>query len=338
LTLDPVPETDSGLDASLQLKSKSSSRSRRRANTAASEGLLSFDTNGHHKPTYKHAKASQKSGPYQIPRGSSMHSSNGAGARSVDNLMHAGNGSDSQGSGSPDSTGCVNSEATSPLMTGSSSFAQLNGQLPPLDLSNIKFPPYVPNSTEFFERISDHDQPIFSAGLSAASVDWSNYEGLEFASKADFAPSSYSQPQSYGGDDFGAEQGPTLTTNTSTSGEVSEAEDILSKPLELEDFDSHYRNNTTLGLTHTGLLTNTDLSAFDLDESRFTKAGNKYLATSSLPGDDSTLLGSASGYGVFASFEDEQSYWMQDFSGLPNCALTESPTTDAPYMYQWDNQ
>lgn len=343
-----MPESDSDQDTSLQLKGKGSSRNRRRANTTSSDGLLSFDTQGHHKPTYKHAKVSQKCGPYQLNRVNSLQSTSSTGTRSVDNLMHAGSGSDSRGSRSPASSGIgegqsqryVKSEAASPLMTGSSSsFAELNGQLPPLDLSGIKYPPYVPNSADFFGSISDHEQPIFSAGLSATSVDWSHYDGLDFASKEDFAPSSYSQPQSYSGYDYtGSEQVPTLTTNTSTSGEVSEAEDILSNPL--DDYDTNYRSNTAgsgFGLGHTTLLGNTDLRALDFDDYRFPKAGNKFLPTpASLAGDEPTLLtGTSAGFTSFASLEDDPAYWMHDYSGLPN--LTDSPTESNIPTY-WDGQ
>lgn len=348
-----MPESDSDGDAAAQSKAlKAGTRSRRRANTTNSDVLLSFDANGHHKPTYKHAKVSQKCGPYQIHRVNSLHSTSSAGNRSVDSLMQAGSGSDSHSAGSPASSGTSEgmtqlqrgdkSGAASPLMTGSSSFSQLNGQLPPLDLSGIKYPEYVPNSADFFSGMSDHEQPMFSAGLSATSVDWSHYDGLDFANKAaaDFAPSSYSQPQSYGGYDFtGSEQLPTLTTNTSTSGEVSEAEDLLSNPL--DDFDAQYRNNnaTAAGfpLAQAGLMGNTDLGPLDFEDYRFIKDSNKFLTTnSSLAGEDPTLLAStAGGFGGFA-LEDDSAFWMNDYSGLPN--LTDSPTeTTLPAAY-WDGQ
>jgi len=298
---------------------------------------------GHHKPTYKHPKVSQKCGPYTMHRVNSLHSTSSAGNVSVDNFMHAGNGSDSQGSRSPASSGmgesqrCAKSEAPSPLLTGTStSFAQLNGQLPPLDLSGIKYPPYVPNSADFFGNISDHEQPIFSAGLSAEPVDWSHYDIGGFSSKAEFAPSSYSQPQSYSGYDFtSSEQVPTLTTTTSTSGDASEGEDILSNPL--EDFDTGYRNSATGSgfLNHASLLGSTDLSSLDFDDFRFPKTGNKYLPAVS-SGDEPTLLTSAStGFGGFASLEDDPAYWMHDYSGLPN--LTDSPTESNLPQF-WDGQ
>ncbi len=340
-------ESDSDQEDALQLKSTKSGTRRRRANTTSSDGLLAFDANGHHKPTYKHAKVSQKCGPYQLSRVNSLHSSSSLGNRSVDNLLQAASASDSRGSRSPTSSGSgessnqsqrrVRSEATSPLMTGASSFAQLNGQLPPLDLSSIKYPPYVPNSADFFGSISDHDQPMFSAGLSAASVDWSHYDGLDFASKAtDFAPSNYSQPQSYGGYDFtGSEQMPTLTTNTSTSGEVSEAEDLLSNSL--DDFDANFPNGASagFGLGH-GLLGSTDLTSLEFDDYRFLKDGNKYLPTpSSLAGEESTMIASGAGYGGFPSLEDDPAFWMNDYHGLPN--LTDSPSESNLPAY-WDTQ
>lgn len=257
-----------------------------------------------------------------------------------------GDSSSATGSGSGDGSSQaprrVKSEAASPLLEGSSSFAQLNGQLPPLDLSSIKYPPYIPNSADFFGTLSDYEQPMFSAGLSAASVDWSNYEGLELASKtADFAPSSYSQPQSYGGFDFtGSEQLPTMTTTTSTSGEVSEVEDFLSNPL--DDFDAFQTglstNGYALGHTHVGLLGNApDLTSLDFDEFNFLKkAGSKFIPTpSSLPAEDPTLLTStAPGFSGLTSLEEDPAFWMNDY-GVPN--LTDSPTESTMPSF-WDGQ
>jgi len=327
----------------MQIKtSKVISRSRRRANTTNSD-ILTFDANGHHKPTYKHPKPSQKCGPYQLNRVNSMHSSS-LGTHSMDSLLGGGDhcgGSSGPGSVSGDSLSQRSkSEAASPLMTGaSSSFAQLNGQLPPLDLSGIKYPPYIPNSADFFGNMSDHEQPMFSAGLSAASVDWSNYEGLDLASKtADFAPSSYSQSQSYGGYDFsGSEQLPTMTTTTSTSGDVSEVEDFLSNSLDdFETFRNNIPNGFGLGATHTQLLGAAELGSLDYDEMYFMKKTSaKFMGASSLPTEDPTLL--ANNASVFGGFplEDEQPYWINDFSGLPN--VTDSPTESNLPSF-WDNQ
>ncbi|KAK4189354.1 hypothetical protein QBC35DRAFT_380478 [Podospora australis] len=339
--LDTVPESDSdGSAGSLTRSSKPSSRVRRRANTTNSD-LLAFDANGHHKPTYKHPKASQKCGPYQLSRVNSVHSASSLGEHSVDSMLGCStSASDSVSGDSLPQSQRSKSEAASPLMTGSSSFAHLNGQLPPLDLSSIKYPAYIANSADFFGNLSDHEQPIFSAGLSAASVDWSGYEGLE--QSTDFAPSSYSQPQSYGGFDFGGSEAiPTLTTTTSTSGEVSEAEDFFSNPL--DDFDT-YRNTIPstgygLGHAHTNMLASTDLTNLDYEEYNFMKKTSaKFMAaTSSLVGEDPTLLAGASVFGGFASLEDEATFWpgISDYSELPS--LTDSPSeTNLPAF--WDGQ
>jgi hypothetical protein len=75
-----------------------------------------------------------------------------------------------------------------------------------------------------FSSIPDHEQPMFSAGLSSASIDWSHYDGLDFNNE-NFAASSYSQAPSFAGFDFSSIDQPALTT-TSTSGEISEVEDF----------------------------------------------------------------------------------------------------------------
>jgi hypothetical protein len=45
-----------------------------RASTQTSDGSVTFEENGHHKPTYKHTKACQKSSPYQLTRAHSAQS------------------------------------------------------------------------------------------------------------------------------------------------------------------------------------------------------------------------------------------------------------------------
>jgi hypothetical protein len=64
---------------------------------------------------------------------------------------------------------------------------QLKEQLPPLDLSSDLSS--VPSDYNFSQNrdardghsaIPDHEQPVFSAGLGSASIDWSHYDGLNF--------------------------------------------------------------------------------------------------------------------------------------------------------------
>jgi hypothetical protein len=174
--------------------------------------------------------------PYVVPRAHSIHGSSPGGLanRSVDNLPHTSTidalHSDSHIKDSMVSAQqqqrLVKSEHNSPILSSTSTFDQLNGQLPPLDLSNLNS---FPNDLTFvsfdgFPGISDIEQPIFSAGLSAGSVDWSHYDGLEF-NNANFT-SSFSQAPSFTGFDFSSVDQPALTT-TSTSGEISEVEDIV---------------------------------------------------------------------------------------------------------------
>lgn len=325
LQLDTVPESDSTKDLNSASLSSKNSRARSRANTTSSEGILSFDANGHHKPAHKRNKASQKCGPYQLNRANSVQHTS-----SAKNLSTNSHCSGSLGSRSPSHSSVSGgvrsrSEAASSLMTGSSSFAHLNDQLSPLDLSAIKYPAYVANSAEFFGSISDYDPPIFGA---VDNVDWSHYEGLDFASKtADFAPSSYSQPQSYGTFDFtGSEQMPNLTTNDSTSGEVSEVEDLL--PNALDDFETAFSNASAFSLpnSHANILGTTDLSSLEFDEYKMMKATTT---------DEPTLLAGASAGFAGYPLEDDPAYWMVKYHGLPS--LTDSPVESNLATY-WDGQ
>lgn len=310
-----------------------------------SESILSFDENGNRRSSLKHAKPSQKCEPYQLNRQNSAYS------------LHSASPTDSPSCNSPSSSSGFldrrksKSEAASPLMTGSAGLTHLNGQLTPLDLSSVD---YSWNKFDMFASTSEFDQPIFSAGLSATSVDWSHYDGLDFGAKAtaEFAPSNYSQPQSFGGFDMsGAEQPPTLTTSTSTSGEPSEVEDMISSSFE----DLGNANGFRTGTVGTGfdmdhisqsLLSSTDLSTLDYDEFMIKKAGNQFLPTpASLAGDEPVLVSSASAtMGNFPQtlVEEDPALWMgNDYShGLPSgefpLQLTDSPdgSSLAPF---WGN-
>lgn len=349
LQLTPVPESDSDDkdNAPTAKGPRGGVGSRRRANTVQLDGVLAFDDHGHHKPTHKHAKASLKCGPYQLDRANSAHVAGTLGRRSVDSDSPGDSGSTDSPvgtSGSPRDQCQADSEEASPLMTGSSSFADLNGRLPPLDLSGIEYPPYMSNGYDnLFGSLSDHEPPMFSAGLSATPVDWSHYDGLEFASRAaDFAPSNYSQPQSYGTFDLNGSEQPTLTTNTSTSGEVSEIEDFL--PNNIEDFDdAGFGTSTTsssfnLAQMHGNLLSRADLTPLSYNDFKLLKAGNKFLPTpASLAGEEPVLAATSSG-GIanYQLVDDDTALWMSDYAhglpGLPN--LTDSPDPNLPNFWE----
>jgi hypothetical protein len=226
----------------------------------------------------------------------------------------------------------VKSETASPLMGSSSGFQQLNGQLPPLDLSAIEYTPYNLASSTFdlfgSGFSSDHEGPMFSAGLSAASVDWSHYD-LDL--KGDnFAPSSYSQggAQSFNGlFDFpnGSEHAPTLAGTTSTSGEVSEVEDnFLTGDVEFDGFSTS--QNPFMRPSH--MLANNG----NLEYERYIKsATNKFLPVPASLDDGGPIAG-----GSFSLVEDDPAFWAASYNeGIPSVA--ESPD-GLPSTSFWDGQ
>lgn len=233
----------------------------------------------------------------------------------------------------------VRSEAASPLMTGASGKAALTAQLPPLDIAATEY-----DTWPKFDMFTD-EPPMFSAGLSA-SVDWSHYDGLDFGARAagDFAPSNYSQPQSYSGFDLnGSEQPPTMTTNTSTSGEPSELDDLI--PSSFDDLDVSAASH---GFGSLGGLPDSFLGNGLDYEFKVAKADpdNQYLPTpASLTSEEPILAatGSASMPG-FSAFPDEMSLWLgNDFAaihGLPTHGLSmsynDSPDGTMPSF--WDAQ
>ncbi|KAF6812594.1 copper fist DNA binding domain-containing protein [Colletotrichum plurivorum] len=308
--LDTVPESDSDKEANAP-RPKPPTR-RRRANTVHSDGMLTFDENGHHKPAHKHNKASQKCGPYQLNRVNSLHSTGSLGSHSPERVGDSSLKDPISGRAGPVcQQRLVKSEAASPLMRASTSFQQLNNQLPPLDLSSIEYPTYVPNATfDLFSgsgMSSDHDAPIFSAGLSTTSVDWSH---IDLGEKMDkFAPSSYSQAgaQSFNGVfdlGTGSEPAPTLAATTSTSGEVSEVEDNFIAGD--SDYDGFGTGSSSFIHPTNFLSTGTDLSAIDYDS--FVKSStNKFMTAPSF--DES-----GPNVGSSVSFDDDPAIWGQHFN------------------------
>lgn len=220
------------------------------------------------------------------------------------------------GSTSPDrESRMAKSEQASPSIEGNSSFQHLNGQLPPLDLSSIRYSDYS-SSFDLFS-ISDYEPPMFSAGLSATSVDWTQYDGLELKGE-NLTPSSF-QTQSFMGLDFGGSTEPTLTSN---SGDVSETEDFVPKFGGDSRFDS-FRGNTAssyLGMQQSMLPAN-DMSALDFDQFKGTAAASKLLSNQSSFDDSSSVF----------PLVDDDSYWsMNNFTD----GITHSPDPVASGL--WD--
>jgi hypothetical protein len=330
--LDTVPESDSDRESNQAQSAKSSVR-RRRANTIHSDGMLSFDENGHHKPTHKN-RVTQKCSPYQLNRVNSMHSASSLGNRSSDNLFGKSAG-ESRSAAAARSVGAreqrrVKSETASPLMASSPTFQQLNSQLPPLDLSGIEYPPYTANGTfDLFGGAGfspDNDGPLFSAGFSAASVDWSHYN-LGDVKAGEFAPSSYSQAgtQSFNGlFEFGSEPTPTLAGTTSTSGEVSEVDDNFI-PGDI-DFDG-FNGASTDYMRQNQLMAN-GLNRIDY-ESFLKSTSNKYLPTPASLDDGGPIAGSA-----FSLVDDDPAFWAQNYNdGVATLADSPDGLPAGPF---WD--
>jgi hypothetical protein len=177
----------------------------------------------------------------------------------------------------------VKSEHGSPILNAISNLDDLNGMLPPLDLTNIPGDYNFMANMDGFPAMPDLDQPLFSAGLSAASIDWSHYDGLDFNNTTGNFATSYSQAPSFTGFDFGSIDQPALTT-TSTSGEISEVEDFAPRGDQMpvrpslqrrygSDFDNSdvgdsYRLSTAssyVGLPQTQMLAGSNIDNLDID-------------------------------------------------------------------------
>lgn len=357
-----MPESDSDEASSA---SATANEKRPRALTAQSETGLTVFANGHHKPAHKHNNMASKCGlPYVVPRAHTIHGQSHAN-RSVDNLPHT-NTIDALHSESHIKDSMMSaqqeqrmakSEHGSPVMNPASNLDLLNGQLPPLDLSSL---PTDYNFLQFMDSnsaIPDMEQPMFSAGLSSASIDWSHYDGLDFNnfSTDNFAPSNYSQAPSFTGFDFASLEQPSLTT-TSTSGEMSEVEDFIpysenaSRPNLMNnqygsDYNSDfvdevdtYRLSTAssyIGMPQVQMLASNNLDTLDIDA--YLKAtqptNSSYPSHHGLPAswDDGKMAQTPSPYtdnyqGLTAEDENDV-FWMNPYAshGVANGGHSDLP-------------
>lgn len=163
---------------------------------------------------------------------------------------------------------------------------------------------------------SETDAPMYSAGLSAASVDWSHYDLSEMKGDS-FTPSSYSQAgtQSFNGlFDFGSgsEHLPHLANTTSTSGEVSEVEDFL--PGGDDDYhglDGFSRADSFIRPSGSVMANSADLTTIDYDS--FYKGAD---------------AGPMAGAGL-SMVEDDPAFWMPNYNeGI--ATMDESPDPLGP--------
>jgi hypothetical protein len=349
-----VPESDS--DEASSSSTPSNDTRRPRALTTQSEGGLTIFTNGHHKPVHKHNNMAHKCGlPYVVPRAHSIHgpSPSGLANRSVDNLPHTStidalhsesHMKDSMVSAQQEQRK-VKSEHGSPLLSPSSTLDQLNGLLPPLDFSNIGGEGNFLQNLDGFSSIPDHEQPMFSAGLSSASIDWSHYDGLDFNNE-NFAASSYSQARSFTGFDFSSIDQPALTT-TSTSGEISEVEDFglgdntgTRPPLLTNQYGSDFDNSelggdidgyrlsaasSYMGLPQAQMLASSNVE--DLDVDAFLKGvatTNGYAVPHGLPmtsfSDTTKMIppfDDNAAFQLLSAEEENDNFWINNFASNP---------------------
>ncbi|TVY53061.1 Copper resistance protein CRF1 [Lachnellula cervina] len=374
--LDPVPESDSDEPCLSSSSAPANENRRPRALTAQSENGLTSFVNGRHKPVHKSNTMAHKCGlPYVVPRAHSIHgpSPSGLANRSVDNLPHTNTidalHSDSHIKDSMVSAQqeqrMVKSEHGSPLLSTADNLEQWGGALPPLDLSGLSGD--YAQGLDGFSSIPDHEQPLFSAGLSAASIDWSHYDGLDF-NNDNFATSSYSQAPSFTGFDFNSIDQPALTS-TSTSGEISEVEEFPSlgdavpnrptlanatrygSDLDTSDFGGDidsYRLSTAssyVGLPQAQLLAGNNLDTLDIES--FMKAGNmqSYSANHGLPptsfADDSKVANNMGAFDDNSNFPslsadaDNEVFWMNNYS-TTNLGIDEAcGNLELPEEHVW---
>lgn len=369
--------------SSLGTSSSSSPKSpirRRRANTTRSEGTLTFDEHGRHKPaSHKHAKT-QKTSPYPSSRINSVRSTGVlshlmAASKSANNEDEAEEDDHSSGlgesdSGADDDGGFLSmttpasttatsapvsfhpadqsehrlsrSETTSPLHLGGN-FPQPhqlsdNSQLPPLNMGAVDYISYN------YSTFESPDQPLFSAGLKAPAVDWNQFFGVNSSANgigggnAGNETGKFGSTGSFGfagtcGYEYnGSEQAPTLTT--ATSGEVSEAEDLMVPGV--DDYEYDYDGATDAASSSVAFsranssyhLASPVNMRSDFSDLRLHKTGNKFLPTpSGAANDDTTALAAVGAMARGATLEEEDAaIWMPEYQGLTS--MTESPESD----------
>lgn len=254
----------------------------------------------------------------------------------------------------------VKSEHGSPLQSPATTLDQLNGQLSPLDLSGLSNDYNFMQNLDSYSAFPDHEQPMFSAGLSAASIDWSHYDGLDFNNNEDLAASNYSQAASFTGFDFSSSIDQPALTTTSTSGEISEVEDFVplgdngSRPSLLNnqygsDYNSDfggdidgYRLSTAssyIGMPQAQMLASNNIDSLDMDA--FLKSAqtsglqNNGLSNNSW---DECRSGHISpsyqenNYGVVPT-EDDDNFWMSSFA--PSHGMASGGYSDPPEDNVW---
>lgn len=239
-----VPESDASKDADSK-PAKLARRRRSKTSTQIPDAALTFDEHGHHKPTYKHTKASQKSGPYQLHRAHSTQSSVSIGSigsigsistRSLESLSM-------ESFGNPFATESVTgiSQMQDQHLTKSEGASPLPDGLPVVTTAGLP---------AALAPIQTNLQPLWTQpwGSSATPADtlFSGSEEQDAIVSAGISPSG----------DFNYYGWPSLDTTgfnfmdsipalTSGEGSENEADDFMSPGIRLTPFGSLSRTNTS---------------------------------------------------------------------------------------------
>lgn len=218
---------------------KPTRRRRSKTNNTLPDTALTFDEHGHHKPTYKHTKASQKSGPYQLHRSHSTQSSistRSPESLSLDSFGNAYSNDALAGLSQMPDQRLTKSETASPLPDGLPVVtpAGLPAALAPIqtDIQDAWSQPWGSASSQpdsLFTGAEEQDS-IVSAGISPAA-DFNLYSWPAFDT------SGYNFLDSL----------PALTSGEGSENEAfdNEADDFISPGIGLTPFGSLTRTNTS---------------------------------------------------------------------------------------------
>jgi len=239
----------------------------------------------------------------------------------------------------------VKSEHGSPHTNTASTPGRSMGALVPQDIANFPTNYNFMQNVDRLTGLPEHDQPLFSAGLST-SVDWSHYDGLDFNNTDFGAASSFSQAASFNGFDFSGAEQPALTT-TSTSGEISEAEDFpvydatMSRPSLVNsrygsDFDTSdvggemdgYRLSTAssyVGLSHAQMQAGNDVFPTDIDS--FLKTAS-HSPVDDMPNHGLTDFDDPNTFLPLTTEEENDSFWLNEY----HTNISMNPPQIEPYV------
>lgn len=243
-----IPDADAAKDVTSK-PVKPARRRRSKNSIHLSDATLTFDEHGHHKPTYKHTKASQKSGPYQLHRTHSSQSSSTTSTHSLeslgmDNFGCAFSVDGNHGFTQTQDQRIAKSESASPLPDDLSTvtMAGMPASLAPIQtniqsLWNSPWGSSAITPDPLFSGAEEQD-PIVSAGISP-SADFSLYNWSGFDAS---------------GYNFDG-----LPALTSGEGSENEADDFISPGVGITPFGSLSRTNTSSSIftldQHTGFST-----------------------------------------------------------------------------------